>query len=349
MEEEKKNVEIDKKYKLGSIIGKGSVSTIYEDDENDDEVYKLCNKEYYDEQNLQMELSLIDKLKNIKDIYKYIMLPYSVEESGNNIVFKYKRAELNMFEYFHKKFVITDDNYLIISYILVYALGILHKNDIIHCDIKLENILIVIYDKDNKKCNKTINLDNTLDFYINLCDLNLAMYSNTLVNDILCTVTTRPPEWHYINKLNKVNKKSDIYSVGLVLIEILFIRGVWYHIDIVKEYKKEEKKDWEDIYKLIIPNALYTDRREEWSKMATNDKDKIDILSDKEEFPLGWLKDYILENRIYVNRNITERILKFIDRMLDIEIENRPDCTEILKFLCPLVQEINVVNNINAF
>ena len=49
-------------------------------------------------------------------------------------------------------------------------------------------------------------------------------------------------EWnYYINKSNKVNKKSDIYSVGLVLIEILFIRGVWYHIDIVKEYKKKEK------------------------------------------------------------------------------------------------------------
>ena len=62
MEKDKKNVEIDNKYKLGSIIGKGSVSTIYEDDENDDEVYKVCNKEYYSEQNLQMELSLIDKL-----------------------------------------------------------------------------------------------------------------------------------------------------------------------------------------------------------------------------------------------------------------------------------------------
>ena len=333
-------------YKLGKIIGKGSVSLIYEDEENDDEVYKFCNKKYYSETNLQLELSFINKLKDIDDIYKYVMLPYSVEDTGDEIVFKYKRAELNMFEYFHKNYIITDDNYLIISYILVYALAILHEHDIIHCDIKLENILIVIYENNN---NSKKEIDNTLNFYINLCDLNLAMFSDTLVDDILCTVTTRPPEWHYIHKVRQVSKKSDIYSVGIVLLEIIFMKGLWYHIKKVKEYKKREKKEWEDIYTLIIPNALYTDRRQEWSKMAQYDEEKIKILSDKEEFPLGWLKDYILENRVYVNKNVTERILKFIDRMLDVNVENRPDCSEILKFLYPLVQEVKIINNLKNF
>ena len=60
-------------YKLGKIIGKGSVSLIYEDEENDDEVYKFCNKKYYSETNLQLELSFINKLKDIDDIYKYVM------------------------------------------------------------------------------------------------------------------------------------------------------------------------------------------------------------------------------------------------------------------------------------
>ena len=57
-------------YKLGKIIGKGSVSLIYEDEENDDEVYKFCNKKYYSETNLQLELSFINKL--MSDIRKSI-------------------------------------------------------------------------------------------------------------------------------------------------------------------------------------------------------------------------------------------------------------------------------------
>ena len=46
MEVKNKNKNTEKDYKLGKIIGKGSVSLIYEDDENDDEVYKFCNKKY---------------------------------------------------------------------------------------------------------------------------------------------------------------------------------------------------------------------------------------------------------------------------------------------------------------
>ena len=113
MEVKNKNKNTEKDYKLGKIIGKGSVSLIYEDDENDDEVYKFCNKKYYTEKNLQLELSFIDKLKDINDIYKYIMLPYSIEDIGENIVFKYKRAELNMYEYFYKNYVIWLGKYQI--------------------------------------------------------------------------------------------------------------------------------------------------------------------------------------------------------------------------------------------
>ena len=321
-------MDIIDKYKLGNIIGKGSISLLYNTFENDKVVKKICNREDYDVVNEELETSIIKKLRIVDNIEKYILLPQSIEYYNEYIIFTYKKAIYNLYDYFKKNRKIIETNYLEILYIIVYAVEILHNNRIVHCDLKLENILIF----------------NDIDeyYHVNICDFNLSLYENMVIDNQLCTVTTRPPEWHFIKKVDYINKKSDVFSLGIIVIEVLFIKGYWYHINFIKEYKHKYNLTWEEIYLRSIPNSLYTDRKIEWSNYIKDPIKKIQILTNTEEFPNGWLKDYIIENCIYINKEITERILKYVDNMISVKIIERPNCNQILKYLSIIKNDIKI-------
>ena len=108
------------------------------------------------------------------------------------------------------------------------------------------------------------------------------------------------------------------------------------------QYKHKYNLTWEEIYLRSIPNSLYTYRKIEWSNYIKDPIKKIQILTNTEEFPNGWLKDYIIENCIYINKEITERILKYVDNMISVKIIERPNCNQILKYLSIIKNDIKI-------
>ena len=77
-------MDIIDKYKLGNIIGKGSISLLYNTFENDKVVKKICNREDYDVVNEELETSIIKKLSLIKKLLLFFQL-----ENMKLIIFLY--------------------------------------------------------------------------------------------------------------------------------------------------------------------------------------------------------------------------------------------------------------------
>ncbi|KYQ88661.1 putative protein serine/threonine kinase [Tieghemostelium lacteum] len=201
-EEIKKNVVVGN-YNLGVAIGKGGFGTVYQglDTENGDFVaIKQINLQKIPKDQLQGIMNEIDLLKNLNhtNIVKYIK--YVKTKDNLYIVLEY--VENGSLSGIIKKFGKFPES-LVCVYIrqVLEGLVYLHEQGVVHRDIKGANILTT---KEGK---------------IKLADFGVA----TKFDDKEAISVVGTPYWMApeIIELNGATTKSDIWSVGCTVIELL--------------------------------------------------------------------------------------------------------------------------------
>ena len=221
------NKELLKKYKItGSIYEKSNKAVLKIRSKKNNKKYllkiKSINKDIYD------EAKIFDKLKGKThdNIIKFI----DCKKCDNYYYFIYDYFNgVNLSKYINDNYENFDD--ILIKYIIKQILdgiNFLHNNDIIHCDIKLDNIMI------NKK-----NIVKIIDF-----DLSKIIKKEYISESIFGTLQYIAPESY---NLGIYSKKSDIWSLGIVIYNIVTKKFPYnYNISSVNSnsnmYKRNEFK-----------------------------------------------------------------------------------------------------------
>ena len=241
-------------------IGNGSFSTIYKGFRIKDKlpvaikkITKIVDKKYID--------SEINLMKNLDS--PYILKLYEVIHHKNNLylILEYcNQGDLS-------SYISSNDNCNNHKYIyqIISGLKCLFESKIIHRDIKPHNILLS---------------DNT----VKISDFGFAKTFND--NDLISTFCGSPlymaPE---ILKLKEYTNKADIWSLGVILYEIVF-----------KKHPYPSKNKAELIKKLKSPEKIYIPYLEEHLRNL------IERLLDKNDYTrINW--EEIFEHEWFINYN----------------------------------------------
>lgn len=291
------------------VIGIGGYSKIYEvitntDFKTDEElVVKTINDSY---NGIQSPLELLI-MKSYRNNLIVNCLDIQKEKDSINIfIKKYKGSLFDIYLNLNREEVLRIFN------TLCQALYSLHKENIIHADIKLENIL---YDDE---------------LNVVITDFSLSRYENNLTNVPVCTVKYRPPEG-YLNL--PITTKVDVWSLGCLLYKLLYKVYLFPN-----QYKDEDKKinNPEEVKKINIKidncsiNCI-NDWCERFYNLKINintnscDYKKMNLRKDflNDDFILNLLKGMLhpISNKRY---NI-ETILKILDDNFQKSIFIRPN------------------------
>lgn len=198
-------------YKIYNLIENGTYGKVYR--AKNLLTNEICAiKIYYDQgkiDDLRNEYDILSKLKHENIIHcntyfeqldkKYNKYGYLVMEYG----------ELDLFEYLSK--YSSTIIYINFIYDIIKGLEYIHSKNIVHCDIKLENIILV---KNKAKI---------IDF-----GLSEKLIENTKSVNLVGTSGYMSPEIKY---KGYCSKKSDIWSLGKLIqnIEIELIRSGYFY------------------------------------------------------------------------------------------------------------------------
>jgi len=120
-------------------------------------------------------------------------------------------------------YIIDDKEKLQISIKLAETILFLHERNIIHRDIKPDNVLF------------------GLDDQIKLCDFGNSKKKKNIRNSLSGTAEYVDPEMMTTFKLNVDHRKFDIYSFGILLWEL------WSQCMPYSDYKEQHKEDYQEI------------------------------------------------------------------------------------------------------
>jgi len=191
-------------YKTIKKLGKGGYGEVYKCIKSDGKemAMKKLKLDKYGVTSI-MELSIMNSIK-----HPHIMNASEILIDNNTIYIYMDLAIDDLYHHIKKLKVLPLSHFgpdIIKSWFhkLVDSLYCLHSENIIHCDIKGNNILLFS------------NND------IKLCDFSLAMknYSNKKLDHCVCTTTHRAPE---IFAKSGWDKSIDIWSLGCTLYEITY-------------------------------------------------------------------------------------------------------------------------------
>lgn len=184
--------------KLGTIINEsGSFGHIHEYTEDTSYVVKKCNIVDGDNQYNILEPIIMSSFN-----FKYLNSGTCYCDN-NYLYIKQKRAISDLCVYIKKNIIIPENKIKKWIFQIALCIKFFHDNDIIHGDIKLENILY--YDDDD----------------IKLTDFSLSVNSNHIKkhNKKVCTIMNRPIE--ILSKLDW-DKSVDIWSFGCTIYELYY-------------------------------------------------------------------------------------------------------------------------------
>jgi len=204
---------INKRYKILKEIGSGvygKIFTLKDEDEDNFTIkaLKVHNNESKYNFSIKREKQILEELTLLQlDEKEFVPILYKTIKFKNHICFIMKLYDINLYEF--QKNTFNNKNYninLLLSIIkqLFQAIEFIHKNKIIHCDIKPENILF-------KK-----NTQNII-----ICDFGLSQkIESTFVEYIYPIQSTyyRAPE---VSIKTQYNTKIDIWSIGTIIYELL--------------------------------------------------------------------------------------------------------------------------------
>ena len=204
-----------KKYKPTKMLGSGSFGSVYEAMNTIFQnivamkVIKKDPNNELDEQEIRNEIDILKKLShpNIVKIYEFY-----ISNSHYYIVTEFcKEGEL--FSYIKNKY--SERQLAVLFYQVFSGLWYLHDNKILHRDIKLENIMISLKEKDNETGEEL--------FWVKIIDFGTAKIfeKNKKEKDVVGSSYYIAPE---VLKQN-YNEKCDTWSVGVILYMMLVGRA----------------------------------------------------------------------------------------------------------------------------
>lgn len=174
-------------YKIPCILGKGGFGVVTLQKDGDK---KYALKTLLDQKNhhnikimkKQYENLLLLKNKNICDKYICLFGEKSPEQEYNTIKMEYLNNYMELFDYVtNTNIVKTLMNTRIIAKKLLNAMNELHRNDIVHGDIKLENIMI-LYENGIVKDVRIIDFQGMIVKKTNTKFYKLDVYTNFFVD-----------------------------------------------------------------------------------------------------------------------------------------------------------------------
>ena len=310
------------------MINDGAYGRIYELNKN--EVIKAFYIEksvsfIYNFRELDIFLQLNDN-DNIIKFKDYSFHPFILKNKkleSINITLEY--ADYNLLEIFEE---LPNDKYIYYRQQLLDGVKYIHENNIMHRDLKLENIL---YIKEHDK--------------LKLCDFGLSeRYIKNYEYDIkACTLCYRSPELLLNHK--KYDFSVDIFSLGLILYEILYkktftdnssrdkISGTFMKLltNLPEKFNIEYLKN-------RYPNSVLLKNKNYCSKLRKIKQ--VNIFEDKYEEYNQFIFEMIKinpEDRLTLIDSIKD---KYIDSIkIDIKID-REDIKEIYHKLYPSIKDL---------
>jgi serine/threonine protein kinase len=307
-------------YMRDSKLGKGTFSEVFlyktvSETSNNELVVKVINPKYY-----KYTLKELDFLKKIK---KYNN-PYVIDFLGHQIIkgdvrlFFFEKLSMNLYTYYKKRNYDIKD-IINISYQMFKGIEFIHSLNVIHSDLKPENVLI----------DETTLKTKLIDFG-SIIDKRKLTYKNFYVS----TRYYRPPEIIY-NLM--FNEKIDIWSIGCIIAELVRNKPVF------------SAKNEEQLFVMINDllgtpsDLLYTSTPIYYKRFVYEySKKKLPIYKDPFCFKLKFNR-YL---ELYKINKLQKKM--FIDLFKSIFIYDfyeRVSATECLK--SPLFLEFNINLNLN--
>ena len=297
----------EKKYKIKKLLGVGSYGRVFLAQNIYTLEYIAMKEIPKTAEDLLTDSEIIDEIEILKnldhpDIVR-IMEFYNTEESYYIINEYCPGGEL--FDQINKRF--SETQIAVMFRQILSGLAYLHSNNIIHRDLKLENILIKEIEK-SKETNEDL-------FVLKIIDFGTAkIFDKTKkVKAIVGSSYYIAPE--VLNK--KYNNECDLWSAGVIL-----------YMFIVGHAPFDGKNDKEIMEKVKKGNFLKNEER--WIKASNEVKDLINKLliyepekrlTAVEALKHPWFK--ITNSNILYNNISKEEVLKCIQNLLNYKINSK--------------------------
>ena len=259
------------------------IKTFEWNDQTSSELYKaLFNRELENLEKLQNKriVSLLEKGMDLENKLNFIVLEYFKGESLNEVIYK------GVFSEKQKIKIILD---------ILEGLDYAHSKGVIHRDLKPSNILI---DESNQI--------KIIDFGIS--KLKDSMYKDFTVKNYLTPKYASPEQ----KLLKNLDFRSDIYSVGIVIAEILLEREFEFEENIIEVVKNSEL---EEHFKNLLLNMI-----------AKEVKNRISTVSELRSRFQEFNKK---ENKLY-GIGFADSVLKRLCQFGYLENESRSEASKLI-------------------
>ena len=245
-----------------------------------------------------MELLLNCYLKN--KYHNFLIPEYFFINSDNSYFYIIEKYKTDLYKYFNileaKNKILYFDNIIHIIKFIINSIKILHNNNVIHSDLKLENIVLNYNHKFNITDLKIIDFDVGL--------FNIVPKSLDFVQDPYKKIlNNRKPRGTriYMIKEKEMDYTNDIYSLGVISLILLY-----KNTKLILSYNKKNTKDNKKILKynnLLKKLNKHRDNIEDYDtkiKMLNliisffkNEKN-IDFIEKKNIIKLNYYKEFII-------------------------------------------------------
>lgn len=286
-------------YEFKETIGHGSYGTVLaviEKSTGTNYAIKIVNKFSSGPKNLlnmQRELSV---LKTVN--HPNIIILYRVYESNKKYYMIFEQCGDNLFNVFKKKFPFNEKNVKKIMKQLVGAVYYLHKNDIVHRDIKMDNILLA------KNAN-----DQNDEYFIKLVDFGLSIIKTgpgikSMLTERCGTLIYMSPE---ILLQHNYSELCDVWSIGIILYVLLMGKFPFTAVtqgDIVNKILNQQPE---------IDKSIVCQEAEDLIKCLL-DKDPVTRITALEILKHPWLLDNKITSR--KDENIIDYMKKWRSELI---------------------------------
>ena len=290
----------------------------------------ICNdtkKDYllkYQPNKSVMELIINIYIKTIFNNHYFLLPKYIFINRDNSYFYFIKKYNVDLNKYFNilekNKKLFLLENIIEIIHFLLNGAKLLHKNNIIHGDLKLENIVVKVNSTNDIIDKKIIDFDVSL---FNIIPENIKNISKK-IDKILNNKTPRGTKT-YMFKDELMSQNSDIYSIGVIALVLLY-KSVKLML-----FLDNKEKNNNNIKKLSIIR-----------KTLDNDKTKIKMLNSIEKIITNNKYLYFTNNNI----DLFMRLQLFIKE--SINIENKYTVDEFLFNYSEIFANKKIENSINV-
>ncbi|CAD8050269.1 unnamed protein product [Paramecium sonneborni] len=309
-------------FSFKSLLGKGAYGTVYAGKNTNDNsivALKIIDKKLLltDYAN-QLITSEIEIMKKINDSHVVKLL--DVLQSANNtyIITEFCNGG-DLREFIKTRKVIPEEEALKILKDLLQGIKALLKQGIIHRDIKPANILI--HESQFK----------ITDFgFAKQIDQNL----DTIMNSLVGTPLYMSPQ---ILKRGKYSSKCDIWSLGLIMYELLYGLTPWHSQNLVELMNKLDSKPLSfplhpyvsDSTKLLIKGCLQIREEKRWNWEELFKAVNLTTNENKDNSPTQIIKEIIQSPTQQENQNLSSNQSKYSLQMQRIKKRTESLCQQI--------------------